>query len=57
MAKVGIVYGESSTDYFTFIVDPQNMPNFGEFVVVRNRNGDEVLAVVKGVRKFTCPWV
>ncbi|MCD6140299.1 MAG: ATP-binding protein [Thermococcus sp.] len=52
MAKVGIVYGESSTDYFTFIVDPQNMPNFGEFVVVRNRNGDEVLAVVKGVRNI-----
>lgn len=52
MAKVGIVYGESSTDYFTFIVDPQNMPNFGEFVVVKNRNGDEVLAVVKGVRNI-----
>jgi len=52
MAKVGIVYGESSTDYFTFIVDPQNMPNFGEFVVLRNRNGDEVLAVVKGVRNI-----
>ncbi|USH00537.1 ATP-binding protein [Thermococcus argininiproducens] len=52
MSKVGIVYGESSTDYFTFIVDPRNMPNFGEFVVVKNRNGDEVLAVVKGVRNI-----
>lgn len=52
MTKVGIVYGESSTDYFTFIVDPKNMPNFGEFVVVKNRNGDEVLAVVKGVRNI-----
>ena len=50
--KVGIVYGESSTDYFTFIVDPKNMPNFGEFVVVKNRNGEEVLAVVKSVRNI-----
>ncbi|AIF69936.1 DNA helicase [Palaeococcus pacificus DY20341] len=50
--KVGIVYGESSTDYFTFIVDPKNMPNFGEFVVVKNRNGEEVLAVVKSVKNI-----
>lgn len=47
--KVGIVYGESSTDRFTFIANPDNLPKFGEFVVVTNREGEEVLGVVKRV--------
>ncbi|NJE01474.1 ATP-binding protein [Thermococcus sp. JdF3] len=48
---VGIVFGESSTDHFTFIVNPRNeLPRFGEFLVVKNRDGDEVLALLKSIR-------
>ena len=48
---IGIVYGESTTDRFTFIVNPHvELPKFGEFVVVKNREGDEVLASVRGIR-------
>ncbi|ASJ02689.1 DNA helicase [Thermococcus profundus] len=48
---VGIVFGESSTDHFTFIVNPRNeLPRFGEFLIVKNRDGDEVLALLKSIR-------
>jgi len=48
---VGIVYGESTTDRFTFIVNPGvELPRFGEFVVVKNREGDDVLASVRGLK-------
>ncbi|QDA31731.1 ATP-binding protein [Thermococcus indicus] len=50
---VGIVFGESSTDHFTFIVNPRNeLPRFGEFLVVKNRDGDEVLALLKSIRNI-----
>jgi len=52
-ASVGIVFGESSTDHFTFIVNPKNeLPRFGEFLVVKNREGDEVLALLKSLRNL-----
>ena len=52
-ASVGIVFGESSTDHFTFIVNPKNdLPRFGEFLVVKNREGDEVLALLKSIRNL-----
>ncbi len=48
---IGIVYGESTTDRFTFIVNPHvELPKFGEFVVVKNREGEDVLASVRGIR-------
>ncbi|MCD6372223.1 MAG: ATP-binding protein [Thermococcus sp.] len=48
---IGIVYGESTTDRFTFIVNPHvELPKFGEFVVVKNREGDDVLASVRSIR-------
>ncbi len=48
---VGIVFGESTTDHFTFIVNPRNeLPRFGEFLIARNRDGDEVLALLKSIR-------
>ncbi|AFL95951.1 hypothetical protein CL1_1755 [Thermococcus cleftensis] len=51
--SVGIVFGESTTDHFTFIVNPRNeLPRFGEFLVVRNREGDEVLALLKSIRNL-----
>jgi DNA helicase HerA-like ATPase len=50
---VGIVFGESSTDHFTFIVNPKNeLPRFGEFLIVRNRDGDEVLGLLKSMRNI-----
>ncbi|WP_457741830.1 helicase HerA-like domain-containing protein [Thermococcus sp.] len=49
--EVGIVFGESTTDHFTFIVNPKNeLPRFGEFLTVKNRDGDDVLAILKSVR-------
>ncbi|WP_297536201.1 ATP-binding protein [Thermococcus sp.] len=51
MEGVGIVFGESTTDHFTFIVNPKNgLPRFGEFLTVKNRDGDDVLAILKSVR-------
>ncbi|WP_456366948.1 helicase HerA-like domain-containing protein [Thermococcus sp.] len=50
---VGIVFGESTTDHFTFIVNPRGeLPRFGEFLVVKNRDGDEVLALLRAVRNM-----
>ncbi|ASJ09484.1 DNA helicase [Thermococcus siculi] len=50
---VGIVFGESTTDHFTFIVNPKNeLPRFGEFLIARNRDGDEVLALLKSIRNI-----
>jgi len=49
--EVGIVYGESTTGHFTFIVNPKReLPRFGEFITVKNRDGDEVLAILKSIR-------
>ena len=48
---IGIVYGDSTTDRFMFIVNPHvELPKFGEFVVVKNREGDDVLASVRSIR-------
>ena len=53
MEGVGIVFGESTTDHFTFIANPKReLPRFGEFLVVKNRDGDEVLAILKSVRNI-----
>lgn len=53
MGGVGIVSGESTTDHFTFIANPKRgLPRFGEFLMVKNRDGDEVLAILKSVRNI-----
>lgn len=50
--KVGLVFGQSSTSEFSFVVNPSKMPKFGEFVVAENRDGELVLGVVKEITNF-----
>lgn len=47
--EVGIVQGESSVGYFEFVVNPEARLKFGDFVVVRNQEDENVLAVVRKV--------
>lgn len=49
---IGFVHGESSIDEFTFAIDPSNVPRFGEYVVAENREGKEVLGIVRKVVNF-----
>jgi len=49
---VGLVFGQSSTSEFNFAVNPNNIPKFGEFVVARNRDDEQVLGVVKEITNF-----
>ena len=44
---IGLVFGPSSTMEFSFVVNPENAPKFGEFIVTKNRDGEEVLGIVK----------
>lgn len=46
---IGLVFGRATTNYFSFTVDPKNIPKFGEFVVTFNRDGETVLGVVKEI--------
>lgn len=50
--SIGFVLGESSITEFNFAVNPSKIPKFGEFVVVENREGDDVLGLVKNVTNF-----
>lgn len=47
--SVGFVLGESSITEFSFAVNPARIPKFGEYVVVENRDHEEVLGIVKNV--------
>ncbi len=46
---IGLVFGRATTSSFSFTVNPENIPKFGEFVVTENRDGEDVLGVVKEV--------
>lgn len=52
MVTVGFVLGESSINEFSFAIDPSNVPKFGEYVVAENRDGKEVLGIVRNVINF-----
>lgn len=49
---VGLVFGQSSTSEFSFAVNPENIPKFGEFVVTKNRGGEDVLGIIKEITNF-----
>ncbi len=49
---VGLVLGKSSISEFSFVVNPSKIPKFGEFVVAANRDGEEVLGVVREITSF-----
>lgn len=49
---IGFVLGESSIAEFSFAVDPFNVPKFGEYIVAENREGKEVLGIVRNVVNF-----
>lgn len=44
---IGLVFGPSSTAEFSFVVNLENAPKFGEYIVTENREGEEVLGIVK----------
>jgi len=46
---IGLVFGKATTNYFSFTVNPDNIPKFGEFVITKNRDGEIVLGIVKEV--------
>jgi DNA helicase HerA-like ATPase len=46
---VGLVFGRATNTTFSFTVNPENIPKFGEFVIVKNRDGEDVLGVVKEI--------
>jgi len=46
---IGLVFGKATNTSFSFTVNPNNIPKFGEFVVTENRDGETVLGVVKEV--------
>ncbi|MEM4540997.1 MAG: ATP-binding protein [Archaeoglobaceae archaeon] len=52
MDPIGFVLGESSISEFSFAVNPSNVPKFGEYVVAENRDGKEVLGIVRNVVNF-----
>lgn len=52
MESIGFVLGETSITEFSFAVNPLKIPRFGEFVVVENRNQEDVLGLVKSVTNF-----
>jgi hypothetical protein len=33
---VGLVFGRATNTTFSFTVNPENIPKFGEFVIVKN---------------------
>ncbi len=49
---VGLVLGKSSISEFSFAVNPSNIPKFGEYVVASNRDGEEVIGIVKEISNF-----
>ncbi|RLI79877.1 ATP-binding protein, partial [Archaeoglobales archaeon] len=49
---VGLVFGPSSNTEFSFTVNPDNIPKFGEYVMAENRDGEDVLGIVKEIVNF-----
>jgi len=49
---VGLVFGPSSNTEFSFTVNPDNIPKFGEYVMAENRDGEKVLGIVKEIVNF-----
>lgn len=52
VSAIGFVLGESSINEFRFAVNPINAPKFGEYVTVENRDGKEVLGIVRNITNF-----
>ncbi len=52
MEVVGLVLGRSSIGEFSFVVNPSNVPKFGEYVVTKNGDGEDVLGIVREVSSF-----
>ncbi|MEM4472114.1 MAG: ATP-binding protein [Archaeoglobaceae archaeon] len=52
METIGFVLGESSINEFSFAVNPSRVPKFGEYVTVENRNGEEVLGIIRNITNF-----
>ncbi|MDI9645584.1 MAG: ATP-binding protein [Archaeoglobales archaeon] len=52
MENVGLVFGEASISEFKFIVNPFNSPKFGEYVVAKNSDGEDVLGIVRKIKSF-----
>lgn len=52
MEILGFVLGETSISEFSFAVNPLKVPKFGEYVVVENRDGKDVLGIVRNVVNF-----
>lgn len=52
MEPIGFIFGKSSIDEFSFAVNPSKVPKFGEYVIAENRDGDEVLGIVRNVTNF-----
>ncbi len=46
---IGLVFGRATTTHFSFTVNPNNIPKFGEFVTTKNRDGEIVLGTVKEI--------
>ncbi len=49
---VGLVHGRSSISEFSFAVNPSCIPKFGEYVVALNRDGEEVIGIVREISNF-----
>jgi DNA helicase HerA-like ATPase len=49
---IGFIFGESSINEFSFAVNPSRVPKFGEYVIAENRDGEEVLGIVRNVTNF-----
>lgn len=52
MQSVGIVMGKSSITEFSFAINPSSIPKFGEYVVAENRDGEEVIGIVREISNF-----
>lgn len=50
--SVGVVMGRSSISEFSFAVNPSSIPKFGEYVVAENRDGEEVIGIVREISNF-----
>lgn len=49
MQNVGLVMGKSSITDFSFAVNPSAIPKFGEYVTAINRDGEEVIGIVREI--------
>ncbi|CAB50129.1 DNA double-strand break repair helicase HerA [Pyrococcus abyssi] len=52
---IGIVRGEATFLNYEFSVNPNKDVSFGEFVITKNRDGEDVLGIVRGVRNVN--WI